>query len=498
MESDDGEPGVVENAIRTYIRSGPEEGIPKITRWLRGTAEEKKAATDLINRIGQFAYNNTGLGNSLSIEQMPNAREHYYESMRPQWQEALTNPSLVAALIEIVNDSESSSELKANAINALGSMRSNNDEVVSLLYEILINSNRNARPSMRVAAAYALGNIGREHPAIGENILPDLFTIVIDDKSSEVRVVTAYALSEIGIYNYDAPIDINRHRIAYSLIELFNAPSTGEDADSISPEAQKAIILYTLGQFEVDDVRIAQAYANGLQPGNPLAVQAVAAAYARNLSLWNEALADSLLDALEDPNIAVRYGAIESIRQRQNGALRGLNTLESISQGQRDTPEESNPKYIKLFVEALATVFWNEREYSFIRLAAGQALDDELNNPRDQATFESTLQGLGIDPNAQQFVDILTALKNIEELSVNFRNRNSISGGSNAILHVLRSADLITEFDSIISGHILLEILESIRTDVDSLVAGGTVILGSGSQPICRIPGVRRIIPSCR
>ena len=449
---DEDEPGVVENVVRTFSYSDPHVVVSRLQEWLASPFEaEQRQAAMLISRLGQLAYvENSDLAD-------PEA-----------WKIALNQPVLVNVLVEILEDPQTSEDLQVNTVNALGEVRSNNDDVVKQLYRILNDSTENVTSSNQVAAAYALGKVGHEHPAIGEGVLPDLFGIVIDEtQRSEIRVVAAYALSEIGIHNYDAPIGINRHRIAYNLINLFREPIISENSESISPEAQKAIVLYTLGQLNVNDDRIAQAYADGLHPDNPFAVRAVAAAYAKNLPLWNESLADSLLDSLKDPNIAVRYGAIESIRQRQNGALRGLNVIKGILQEQEYASGEADSTYEKLFVEALVNIFWDENEYGFIRLTAGLALDDELDNPQEQETFETTLQELGIGSSSQSFIDILTSLVNAKEISVNFRTRDSITSGSEVFLQALRSSDLIDELDSIsISSQILFEILESIRAKI--------------------------------
>ncbi len=505
LRDDSEEPGVVENVINTYIRSGPAAGIPQLERQLRrDDPEDRKAAAYLISRIGQLAYSDTASQNSLSIEQVANAQDNYYEGLRAQWREALDSSDLVIALVNIVEDPESGSDLKANAINALGGIRSDNDAVNRLLLAILNGDNEDVAPEVRIAAAYALGNIGSRHAAVGGDVLPELYAVITNEaESSEARIVAAYALSQIGIRNYDSPVEINRYAIAYHLIELFvdsTSSTTDKASGIISPDAQKAIILYTLGQLEVNDDRVAQAYANGLHPGNPLSVRVVAATYARNLPLWNEALANGLLDALRDPNIAVRYSVIESIRQRQSCVLRELDvrprestetsTGESrlrqacvstvstdaaiaVNNSQEsEAVDDSNQisTYEKLFVATLAEVFWDEGEYGFIRLAAAQALDDVLGSPIEKETFEETLEELGIDPNSQHFADIFIALENIEEFSADFRTPNSVYRGNDAIIQALRSSSLISEFDTNnINIHILFDILYAIRTEPSSI-----------------------------
>jgi HEAT repeat protein len=448
----DNEPGVIETSVATYLTMPPEVGVDELTKTLLTGDAQQAAAIQMVARLGQVAYSNDDY-------------DH--------WRTPLQNERLIEALVTVAQNND----FKTDAISAIGHTRTNNEAAIDLLRETLTNPGPLER---RIAAAHALGNIISTQGMIVDGLDDELRNIVINrQEPSELRVVAAYTLSKFddnrGI---NALSQEQRVEIAYSIISLYEDAQetvpTGNDW-LISPNTQKAMILYALSQIEIDEGiasraatethmsvrnlidRIGKIYADALGEDNPIAVRAMAATYAHNIPLWNEELVNALIAAFEDPNLAVRYAAIESVRIRPEGAL-----------GNLVYPDRPSPEG-RLF-EALNTVFWDEREYAFVRLRAGLALDDQQEyrvegvgdrypkEPDDP--FIGAISTTTLFPENQEFVDMLNALKALDENSIGFR-----TSSSDAILQALRSAELLAAFDDLdnIDEALLLDILEAIR-----------------------------------
>jgi len=479
----DEEPGVTETAIAAYLNTAsPDSGVTDLIRTLNDPdSSQHIAAAQTVARLGQAAYQDPA--------DLPSGEDYTH------WQVPLRNPQLIAALVNAADNPNADEELQRQAISAIGHTRTDDESAIALLQSTLNNPDKPLE--QRLAAAYALGNIVAEHGAIADSLGTGLLALVLGEETpSELQVVSAFALSKFD----DVGEGINalprsqRMEYATNLIHLYRdaqaAPSSGDDL-LISPNTQKAIILYALGQIDVDPgiatrpaeatptavaqliEAISEIYAEALSnPDNPIAVRVTAATYARNLPLWETKLVNAIADAFDDPNLAVRYAAIESTR------LRPANSLEPPTRFQDLTESLENEE--QLF-EALLEVFWNEREYAFVRLRAGLALDDELIYPSeaegepDLYAPENELFARAIptaltedneDDFDQEFADALTALLALDETSIDFR-----AEGSDAILQALRSAELLGTLDEL-NQQLLFEILEAIRPGGLSLVDG--------------------------
>jgi hypothetical protein len=141
--------GVIEHAIQTYYASDPATGVNSLIQVLNSDAdwETQRAAAQMVARLGQRTYSNLSVSDE--IPRLAAIR----------WQDALRNEALVNALIRIARTSENS-DLRADAITALGSIRTNNSIAVELLQDILLyperfEAERRVTPEMRIAAAYA-------------------------------------------------------------------------------------------------------------------------------------------------------------------------------------------------------------------------------------------------------------------------------------------------------------------------------------------------------
>jgi hypothetical protein len=283
---------------------------------------------------------------------------------------------------------------------------------------------------------------------------------------------------------------LQQFEVVYALVALFEetqAASPGEGELLVSFNTRRALILAALGQFELDGIvnsggsrpslaernlleRVAETYAAGISIGNPLAVRVMAVARARDLPVWSDDLVDALVAATQDANPAIRLAAVETIQFRQDQVLENSIRFDVLGRGNVLFYQEE-------LVKALAAVFWNSQEYGIVRLAAGQALADELGPEKHE-----TLTELGIDPRSLPFADILVALENLEEFSASFRDSSGLLRGSDAILQALRSAELLAEFDNfLLSEPLLFEILGALRRRV-----------GNGRNDVIQIGGARR------
>ena len=284
LAAGDEEPGVIENAIQTYLLTDPIAGVRELkTTLVRGSEAQQVAATEMLARLGREAYANVNnpVGNPVSVADRSGGGFAYAVNAESPWQAALQDEALVAALISIVEDTDNADSLRANTISAIGGVRPDDEAAVTLLRNALLDADQE---EMRVAAAYALGNIGQVHEAIGDELLSDLYTLVTEDTtaSDALRVIAAYSLTKIGISHEESFENVNRHAIAFTLIALFDQlESTIAESDTtFSPTTQRAIILYALSQLEVSDEKIAQVFADGLA-SDEIAVKTVAAAHAR-------------------------------------------------------------------------------------------------------------------------------------------------------------------------------------------------------------------------
>jgi len=456
LATNDDELGVIETSVATYLTMPPEESVAELIKTLRTNPTQQAAAVKMVTRLAQAAYGN----------------EDY-----SRWREPLKNEELIDALVSIASISQSA-EVITNAISAIGHTRTNDEAAIALLRETLTNPGPLER---RITAAHALGNVMSTQGVVVDGLDEELRNIVIDGQEpSELRVVAAYALSKFDD-NDDEGINtlslLQRMEIANSLIRLYEDAQetvpTGNDW-LISPNTQKAMILYALGQMEIASrteadtsmavrnmiSRIATIYAEALEADNPIAVRAMAATYAHKISLWNDDLVNALIAAFEDPNLAVRYAAVESVRIRPEGALEN----------------RVNPDLEGRLFEALNTVFWDEREYTFIRLRAGLALDNQQRYPVEGADdrypeepddpLTGAISTETPSPENQEFVDMLNALKALDENSIGFR-----TSSSDAILQALRSAEFLGQFDEFFNEQLLLEILEAIRLPAPIVVS---------------------------
>ena len=493
LADDDEQRGAVENAIQAYYMANPESGIESLIQALNPEVTEttQRAAAQMVAHLGQRAYGSRDEAND-EVDNLSTMR----------WQIALQNAALVDALTRIARNSETYSDgLRADVILALGSIRSNDEEVVNLLRNTLLDEDVTASLEMQIAAARALGYIGQSDATLAGELQADLLPIVNgeNEEPSQLRAVAAFSLATLNVNNTLTRAE--QFDVVYSLISLFReaqASFTGEDERIIDFQTRRALVLYALGQFELNGIvnsggsrpsfaernlleQVAETYAAGLSTNNPLAVRIVAASFAKDLPVWDDTLVNALIAATQDTNPAIRLAAVETIQLRQSGVLERSSHFDVLDQ---DAKLE--------LVEALVAVFWNSQEYGLVRLAAGRALKDELDS-EDQGTLAEAMEELGIDPRSLPFADILVALENLEEFSSSLRDSSGLLRGSDAILQAVRSADLLAEFDSLqLSQQLLYEILEAIRAEFDNSRAGATAI--QRTRPETPLQSLVRII----
>jgi hypothetical protein len=369
---------IVEYAVSAFAQYEPDQVIPSLRQRLQGNDDEALQAAYLIRQLGRMAN---------AFEANP---EELEGSVHSSWVEALGNSDLSFDLVRILENSRSDDlDLQLQTIYALGELRNGDRPTLEILEQTLNQSNNN---STRAAAAYALGKIGEAHPEIATSTLPLLYDIVVNenDVSDELRVAAAYAIAEIGIPD-NLPASINRYAIVNSLIAVYNNAIHASSDSEMNPDAEAvgAIALYAMSELEVEDPNIAEIFASSLQPNRPVSIRVIAAAYAQNLPRWNQNLIDNLIDAVKDSNIALRYSAVLSLGQNPNHL--GETHRENIT-------------------TELDRVFWNEREYSFIRLAAGEAICNLWQIEHFNST-ESCQSSALLPQFPLAFSDMLTALQ---------------------------------------------------------------------------------------
>lgn len=478
LADEDEQPGAIENAIQAYYMANPESGIDSLIQALNSEiTATQRAAVQMVARLGQRAYSSgDAVETTITINESldPSAiRAANNDRNRYRWQIALQNAALVTALSHVAEDSQKSysNELRAEAIVALGSIRPDNENAIALFRRTL--SDKTANLEMRIAAARALGYIGQSDAVLAGE-LQALFLPIVNGKKepSQLRAVAAFALAKLNTNN--ALTRAERFDVVYSLINLFReaqASSPGEDELILNFHARRALILYALGQFELDGIvnsggirpslaernlleQVAETYAAGLRTDNPLAVRLIAVTLAKDLSVWDDTLVNTLIAATQDTNPAIRLAAVEAIQQRRSEVMETSSRFDLLL----------NQDAKRQLVEALAAVFWDSQEYGLIRLAAGRALNDELDS-KEQESFAEALEELGIAPRSLPFADILVALENLEEFSISLRDSGGSLTGNDDILQTLRSADLLAEFNTLLSEKLLFEILEAIRAE---------------------------------
>jgi hypothetical protein len=528
LADEDEQVGVIEHAIQTYYASDPETGVRSLMQVLNsddGNIAAQQAAARMVARLGQRAYSNPDAieDEPIAIDDIPNLGVRRADNNDYQWQIALQNEALVAVLMRIAGDPETSNELKADAIAALGSIRTTNASAIDLIRRTLLDTG--ATLEIRIAAAYALGQIGQSNQARVGELQVALLNVVrgnsaannaeateaateanneetnqlSDDEANQLRTVAAFALSQLNADN--ALNRLQQFEVVYALVALFReiqgaSPEEGEPL--VSFNTRRALILAALGQFELDGIvnsggsrpslaernlleRVAETYAAGISAGNPLAVRVMAVARARSLPVWSDDLVSALIAATQDANPAIRLAAVETIQFRQAEIVERSIRFDVLEQGDALF-------YKQQLVEALAAVFWDSQEYGIIRLPAGRALDNELERDLgEQETLADALEALDINPESPPFADILVALDNLEEFSASFRDSSGFLRGSDAILQALRSDSLLAQLDPLFSEQLLFEILEAIRDDPSRYPSASRRVRRSGPSAVCSL-----------
>lgn len=447
-----------EHVVRAFTQYEPNEVIPSLSRRLQGNDDEISQAADLIRRLGQIVAD----------------PKRYDIEVDSSWGEALTRSSLVLDLTKILqNRSTDDLSLQAKVIYALGELRSNDRQAVGILKQTL---ERSHEPSLRAAAAYALGKIGKKYPEVARLVLPSLYEVAVseDGISDELRASAAYSIAEIGIQNSNLPANVDRNAIVNSLITIYN---NAMRSSSDSSEALGAITLYSMGQLGAENEHVAKLFAGSLQANRPTNIRVIAATYARNLPKWNEEIVDALIAAVEDSNLTLRYNAIISLGHKPNFGSGGL-----------------NEEYRQEITTALSEVFWNEREYSHIRLAAGEVICN-LWKP-EQSDTEGVCQGSALPSQfTLAFRDSLAALQELEDSSTSLRSLNSsIASGFLSF----RSFSLTSEFNSNLRAIILLDILNDIRALTQGSYQAVTYVTSQRNRPvICSWGRFFSILPRC-
>ena len=495
------EPRVVDQIIQAFLRSEPNEAIPVLTTLLRGNDDEAWQAALAIRLLGQYTYFTLE-----TIEQIEDSMV-LDDFSSASWQTALNAPVLISALLARLNgELGSNADLSKQILYALGELRTDSREANRTLRAILDNS---SDTSVRATAAYALGKVGNQHPEIGTLALPALNQIVLDEtaripnylnsderqKLRELRAAAAYAIAQMGTHAYETQVGIDPQSVLDSLLTTYQT-ALDEESDVLS-----AIMLYSLGSLGFEDNRIANLYADSLQPGKPFNIRVIAATYARELlgqvrehddsridsdglpdlsqyqefssfsdgydprfPKWNQNLIDALIEATKAPEITIRQNAVMALGNRPNFI----------------NAPEMNASYRREILEVLADVFWNEREYPSVRLEAGVSIK-KLSRDVLTDAFETTF----------------TDLKILEELRLGSSFIQSEVRSPEQALFAVRSASLIAALDAAVGADILLLILDALRAPTNTSDVRTQIAISSRRRPpICRF--VRRFIPRCR
>lgn len=439
---------VAEHVVRAFTQYAPSEVIPSLSRRLQGNDDEISQTADLIRQLGQIVAH----------------PERYEVEVDSSWGEALTQSSLAIDLTRILqNRSTDDLSLRSKVIYALGELRSNDRQAVGILKQTL---ERSPEPSLRAAAAYALGKIGKEHPEVARLVLPSFYEIVVseDGVSDELRTSAAYSIAVIGIQSNNFPVNIDRNTIVNGLITVYN---NARRSNSDNSEALGAIALYSMSQLGADNEHVAKLFAGSLQSNHSTNIRVIAATYAGDLPRWNEEIVDALIAAVEDSNLTLRFNAILSLGQKPNFGSGGL-----------------NEEYREEITTVLSEVFWNEREYLHIRLAAGEVICD-LWRP-DHSGNEGACYGSTLTPHFNlAFEDVLTNLR--AQLGSSARpvaSEESNSGGQ--VTFVVRSSSLANRLDQSDTTTALLRILDDIRAPIVSLLLTGSRNVGAEQSWLCR------------